>query len=213
MSTQEGWPARITRSVAGEIRRRRTALGWSAQELAGRCAELGLDIPRATIADLENGRRAHISVAELLLLAAALGMAPLELVVPLGDGTTERTEILPGRETGAWDAAKWVSGEDLFPGDLGGPEMPFRATDPALYRLHDRYEDDEFTAATAAGRAAMRATSARNEAERAALADQAHAWDEAMRRARAALLGVRETMRGRGLVLPGDDPLTGEQDP
>jgi transcriptional regulator with XRE-family HTH domain len=110
--TQPSWAARITRTVAGEVRRYRREHGLSAQQLADRCANLGVDVSRATIADLENGRRAAISVAELLALAAALEVAPVLLVFPLG--RQETVEALPGRDVPTWEAAMWFCGD----GDL-----------------------------------------------------------------------------------------------
>jgi transcriptional regulator with XRE-family HTH domain len=71
-----------------------------------------MDVSRATIADLENGRRAAISVAELLALAAALDVAPVLLVFPLG--RQETVEALPGRDVPTWEAAMWFCGD----GDL-----------------------------------------------------------------------------------------------
>ena len=171
-----------------------------------------MEIPRATIADLENGRRAHVSVAELLVLAAALEVPPLALMLPVG--TAETAEILPGLERGTWEAAKWVTGEEMFPGDIKRGEVIVRVTDLALYRLHDRHEDDEIRASAAAAAALARAAALRSarESERLALLGQAAAWDATMRKAHDALLEVRETMRGRGLVLPGPGPLTEDQD-
>src|SRR2546429_9056210 len=82
MNTQTPWAARITRAIAGEIRQRRTARGMSAEDLAAACADLGMPIQRSTLADLENGRRASISVAEWLAIAAALDGPPALLLCP-----------------------------------------------------------------------------------------------------------------------------------
>jgi transcriptional regulator with XRE-family HTH domain len=112
MVTQPTWAARLTRTVAGEVRRYRQERGFSAQQLADRCADLGMDISRTTIADLENGRRVAISLAELLVLAAALDVAPVLLAFPLG--RQETVEALPGREVPTWEAAMWFCGD----GDL-----------------------------------------------------------------------------------------------
>jgi hypothetical protein len=83
------------------------------------------------IADLENGRRATVSVAELLILAAALGVEPVLLVVPLGRQPT--VEILPGREAGTWQATQWVSGRGGIP-DLVAAAPPSRYV--GLYDQH-----------------------------------------------------------------------------
>src|SRR6266516_5250756 len=73
---QVGWQKRLTRSIAREIRRHRRALGLSAQKLADRCEQLGFAVPRSVIANLENGYREALSVAELLVLAFALDIPP-----------------------------------------------------------------------------------------------------------------------------------------
>ncbi|HEY7360929.1 MAG TPA: helix-turn-helix transcriptional regulator, partial [Streptosporangiaceae bacterium] len=109
MSTQTAWAARVTQAIAGEIRQRRKARGMSAEDLAAACADLGMPIPRSTLADLENGRRASISVAEWLAIAAALDVPPVMLLCPVG--TAETAEVLPGAEAPAFRAAQWVAGE------------------------------------------------------------------------------------------------------
>jgi transcriptional regulator with XRE-family HTH domain len=114
MNTQSSWPARLTRSIAGQVKRHRTKSDISAQQLSEACAKLGLEIPRSTIADLENGRRASISVAELLVLARALGVAPLLLVFPVG--SEAESEVLPGELRSPFRAALWAAGEAPFPG-------------------------------------------------------------------------------------------------
>lgn len=77
----------------------------SAQRLADRCGELGVPISRSILADLENGRRGNISVAELIVLARALDVAPFDLLTP-DDGPVE---LLPGRFTSYPDAARWFA--------------------------------------------------------------------------------------------------------
>jgi transcriptional regulator with XRE-family HTH domain len=107
--------------IAGEIRRYRHERGMSAQKLANECERLGFPIPRNVLANLEHGRREAVSVAELLVLAAALRIPPVLLVVPVA--RQESTEMLPGMETPTWHAALWWRG-DLVLEDLGeGPVL------------------------------------------------------------------------------------------
>lgn len=67
----------------------------SAQWLADRTKELGHEISRSVIADLENGRRRHVTCAELIMLAAALEITPLELLYP--DRPDHPVEYWPGQ--------------------------------------------------------------------------------------------------------------------
>lgn len=123
--THSGWPGRLARGIAAQVRRNRDAQGLSAQRLADRCSGLGLDIGRSTIADLENGRRESVSVAELLVLAAALSVPPVELAIPLG--RQDSTEILPGVEVPTWDAGRWFRGD--IAATQRGRGMEFQADD------------------------------------------------------------------------------------
>lgn len=61
---------------AGLLRRR------SAQWLADKTGELGYQVSRTTISDLENGRRRYVTTAELVVLALALDTAPIALMYP-----------------------------------------------------------------------------------------------------------------------------------
>jgi transcriptional regulator with XRE-family HTH domain len=60
------------------------------------------------IANLENGRRETISVAEMLVIAAALDVPPVLLIADVG--REESTEILPGVESSSWLARGWILG-------------------------------------------------------------------------------------------------------
>ena len=88
----------------------------SAQQLSDACGKIGLDISRSTLADLENGRRVTFTVAELLVIAAALEIPPLRLIVPLD---REKVELLPGDETNPWVAMQ------RFTSEPGNPDDPF----------------------------------------------------------------------------------------
>lgn len=109
--TQEEWPARLARTMAGEVRRFRQVRGMSAQQLADRCAELGMPIARSVLANFESGRRPTLSVAELLVIAQALRVPPAALVFPVG--YQARIEVLPGRKIDTFQATQWFGGEGL----------------------------------------------------------------------------------------------------
>jgi transcriptional regulator with XRE-family HTH domain len=107
--TQDGWQVRLTGVVADEIRRVRAERKMSAQQLADRCEQLGLPIPRPVLSNLENGRRESVSIAELMVLARALEVSPITLIVPVGQ--REAIEVSPGRNARTWDAFRWFVGE------------------------------------------------------------------------------------------------------
>ena len=98
--------------IAREVRRYREGQGqrprMSAQQLADRTEELGMPIPRSVLANLESGRRETVSVAEVLVLAAALNVAPVELICPVG--FDKETEMLPGRAMDQLAARRWFTG-------------------------------------------------------------------------------------------------------
>ena len=100
------WDAGVHSRIAGAIKKHRS--GRSAQELADRTAELGYPISRAQIANYESGRKKNLDIAELLILAAALGVPPLVLLYPdLPDGIVE---IIPGQPVSSMTAYMWATG-------------------------------------------------------------------------------------------------------
>lgn len=128
--TQEGWPARFTRAIASQVRLYRRQRGLSAQQLSQKCTDIGLEISRSTIADLENGRRVVLTVAELYVLAVALDLPPIELAVPLGRAPS--TEVLPGRLAPVWDVARWFRGDSALHLAAGGSDLAFADPDDSL---------------------------------------------------------------------------------
>jgi transcriptional regulator with XRE-family HTH domain len=206
MNTQDPWAARITRSIAEEMRQRRKARGMSAEDLAAACTDLGMPIPRSTLADLENGRRASISVAEWLAIAAALDVPPVMLLCPVG--TAQTAEVLPGAETPAFRAAQWVAGEaplrhpgradvltDWLP--TAGPGAPLLA-----YRLNDAAARDQLDAAGRARQYQDLAAGAATEGERAAYEAAAGAQLAAADRALDEGERVRGWASGEGWLAP-----------
>src|SRR5262245_78609 len=80
----------VTAVVASQVKYWRDRREMSANELSRRTAELGSEVPRSVIANLETGRRESISVDELLILGAALDVPPLLLLTPVGRVKTIR---------------------------------------------------------------------------------------------------------------------------
>lgn len=208
MPEKDSWAARFTRSVAEQIHRHRKARGWSAQKLSDACAELGMDFPRTTLADLETGRRGHISVAELLVLARALDVPPLLLMFPVGAG--EETEVLPGQSRASFRAAQWFTGEGSFPGPddantviAASPQNSGAAWPLVLYRAHDRAFEEEMRALALAKDMDERAAASASDAAREAFAAAADAQRRVAEGYRAGGERLREEAREQGIVPPG----------
>lgn len=66
--------------VVGRILARRKELGMSARMLAEAVSAQGIPMNRSTLANIEVGRRADITTAELVAFARALKMTPIELL-------------------------------------------------------------------------------------------------------------------------------------
>jgi len=108
----------------------------SAQQLAGRCEELGMpEITRPVLVKLEHGRREAVSAAELAVLAAALDIAPVLLLYPVGSAGF--AEYLPGRTAAPWDAAGW-SADEAFLGPDGVISQAYRRSAGSLFRDHQQ---------------------------------------------------------------------------
>jgi transcriptional regulator with XRE-family HTH domain len=201
----------LVTAIAAEVRRHRVERGMSAQQLSDACAELGLPIARAVLANLESGRRGTVSVPELFVLAKALGVPPLMLLFPVG--RSEFMEVLPGREMDTWAAAKWFTGEGPFlsreddghwyveTSHEGDPANAWEDRAEALYlrraqddlfeewsRARSRWETARFQRDNALSDAAREAH--RGEAD--ARADVLHGLEQRLRK-------LRSDMRARGL--------------
>jgi transcriptional regulator with XRE-family HTH domain len=98
--------------VARRVRELRDRRGWSAQELANRCADAGWpQLDRGVLANLENGRRRSVSIDEVLVLALVLDVAPVHLVVP----TTDRAVQVGKWIVGSGPVREWVRGNYPLP--------------------------------------------------------------------------------------------------
>lgn len=126
--TQNDWQGRFTGRVADAVRRYRKERGLSAQGLTDACAALGYEIPRTAIANLENGRRSGVEIAELLVFAKALDVPPIALLLPVG--VSGSVEVLPGQSMPIWDAVSWITAETLL-----GDEPPPGTVNEILYDL------------------------------------------------------------------------------
>jgi transcriptional regulator with XRE-family HTH domain len=102
------WSVRVTRGIGQRVAFYRNRADLTASMLSARCAELGLPMDRNVLAKLENGHRNSVTVDEVCVLAAALGVPPVMLL--FGVGTEETAEILPGEHVPSFAAAEWFAG-------------------------------------------------------------------------------------------------------
>lgn len=132
--------------IASEIIRLRKERDWSQKELAARVSELGLPMIQTTVAKIEKGetRAANLSVADLMVLAAALDTSPVALVFPVG--RVETVEVTPKLRIFSGLAAKWfcamnpLTDENRYainPGPWKQATIGF-----AAYREYDLRADD-----------------------------------------------------------------------
>lgn len=110
-------PMDPTRAFALRLRETREALGLSKRDLAQRLTEIGFPLDRFAIGRIEAAggpppARKAITLDEVLALAAALGVAPIHLVVP-EEGEIELGEAL---HVAAPEVRRWVRGERPLPG-------------------------------------------------------------------------------------------------
>lgn len=89
---------RSTAQAAGRMYQLRKAVGMSAQELASTIAEKTecASLTRATIANLENGRRSEIYLTELLALAEVFGVSVGWLATGEGIRCGQCNDMPPG---------------------------------------------------------------------------------------------------------------------
>lgn len=198
------WADRIKANVAGEVRRRRKEMGWSAQDLADRCEELGHPIPRNVIANMESGRRANLPLVDVMVLAAALETYPVCLIFPVG--YVEETQELPFQHLiPTWDALRHFTGEEEVPMYDAGlvPDFERHASlvQTALAALEEE-EQARFAAKTATSRAQQEEA----ERKRTKYADQAISAKYSLRR-------LRRELREEGATPPRLPPALGDVDP
>lgn len=197
----------MARLVAREVRRYREAQRpkMSAQQLADRTAELGMPIPRSVLANLESGRRETVSVAEVLVLAAALNVSPAELMCPVG--FDQQAEMLPGRMVDPREAMRWFTGEMKL--DITDATTKLRQPDTAersstyLVEYHDqlirRLRIQEADAARAIADAKAEGADDRALDDARYKMNVADEWRDFIREP---LRQTRADMRARGMLLP-----------
>ena len=109
--------------LARRVKEARERRGWTQGQLAEQVRALGYTLERPVVNRIEQGgtRAGNVSVEDLLALAAALGLAPVNLLVPLEDEALY--EVVPGVPVAARLARAWIRGEVLLP---ISPELDLR---------------------------------------------------------------------------------------
>lgn len=200
------WTVRMTAQIGARVAQARLRQEMTVQALADRCAELGLPIGRVTLTKLERGIRQAVSPSEVMVLAAALGVPPIELVLPIGIG--EQMEILPGQMLDSLDAVRWFCGDlklDVIGGVVTELRRPWAGEESSVVLIenHDRLAREWNDRRSAATRAALDAAAeGANERARDQLAYFKSAADDFRKSATEQLGYIRAAMRRRGMALP-----------
>jgi hypothetical protein len=109
-AAEDDWATKLVKRVGQAVKAARG--GDSAAWLSDRTYDLGYRISPSVIAKLDSGHRGDVlSVAELFILSAALGVPPIALLFPsLPDG---QVNVLPKWKTSSWDAVVWATGRKV----------------------------------------------------------------------------------------------------
>ncbi|MFD9136203.1 transcriptional regulator [Streptomyces bottropensis] len=179
-------------------------MGWSAQDLADACEQLGHPIPRNVIANMESGRRANLPLVDVMVLAAALETYPVCLIFPVG--YVERTQELPFQDLmPTWDALRRFTGDEDMPlhdaGLVPDSELHASLVQTVLAAL-----EEEERAGFAARTATNRAQQEEAERKRTKYADEALSAKDNLRY-------LRRDNREEGATPPNLPPAPGDVDP
>jgi transcriptional regulator with XRE-family HTH domain len=128
LSWSSGWSAAIGRNI--QAARGRAHL--TGEQLARRTRDLGYEVTRSAIANIESGRRDTVTVQQVTVIAMALDTSPVRL---LFDPTAPETDLLPADPVSGIEASEWWSGNIRY---LHSPLDP---SDRALTTpVNDLYE-------------------------------------------------------------------------
>lgn len=106
-------------TIARRIREVRKARAWSQDDLAARIREIGGRISRPVLYRIEEGgtRARRLSVEEFLVIAAALGVAPLYLMTDTSDAPGRQTVLTTKIAMEPRSARAWMAGTGNPPGE------------------------------------------------------------------------------------------------
>lgn len=204
MDQDSDWAKRCAVTIGQAVKVLRAQRNLSAQQLAERCAGLGMpSVTRTVITKLENGRKDAVSTAELVILAEALGVAPALLMFPVG--YVPAVEVLPGREMTPWDACRWLLGGVRVPTAKGiePPDGPI-----ALWADHESLTHHiAMMRQSVAGLLAQLARSENPESLEQEIGLSGRVLDTDL----GALRRLRKEMRRQGMTPPPLDPETARE--
>ncbi|MEV4127477.1 helix-turn-helix transcriptional regulator [Nocardia sp. NPDC049707] len=104
------WQQDMAKRVGIAVRDLRQDRGLKAAQLAERTKELGYPIHRVAITKIEtNARAGKLDLAEVITLALALGVPPVQLLYP--DLPAGPVEVWPEATATSIEALQWFSGE------------------------------------------------------------------------------------------------------
>lgn len=101
-------------------------------ELSERLESIGRPIPVLGLRRIERGER-RVDVDDLLALAYALGVPPVDLMVPGDLTSSDMYGITPEVEAHAGPARAWIRGDAYIPDHLGDPRDPFGIPVPTAW--------------------------------------------------------------------------------
>lgn len=138
-------PSKVFRDRLKEARKLK---GWTQQQLADALASLGVKLDASGITRMERGTRG-VTLDDVIAIAAALGVSPLHMIVPLDDNGAQ---LAPSLTVSTADARAWLRGqrplqeadERLFYAQTPESEAEWMAIAPGASRFKNR-EDYEAT--------------------------------------------------------------------
>jgi transcriptional regulator with XRE-family HTH domain len=101
-------------------------------ELSDRLESIGRPIPVLGLRRIERGER-RVDVDDLLALAYALGVPPVDLLVPGDLVSQDMYGITPEVHAHAGPARAWIRGDAYIPDHLGDPKDPFGIPVPTAW--------------------------------------------------------------------------------
>lgn len=104
------WADALHQRIADAIKAARQDK-FTAEKLEGETERLGHPVSRYALANYESGRKRRLDVAELVVLATALDVAPSELLFP---GDPDDLVELPGQTMTTLQARAWFGANPLL---------------------------------------------------------------------------------------------------